>query len=236
MHKNFSAMILAAGFGSRLMPLTKDLPKPLININGITLLENSINFLKKLGCKKIVINSHYKYKKIQEFLKKRKDKNDIFFIYEKEILDTGGGVKNAIDYFTNKNIIVINSDIFWQKDNLYDARKLIKKYTTNLNPQLLLVDKKNAYGLDKPNGDFILRKSKILKFKIGDPILYYSGLQIINTDILSEFKNKIFSFNEVWRHLIDNQVLHGQIMTTNWYHVGDIRGLTIAKKLIFSIK
>ena len=54
-------MILAAGFGKRMMPLTKELPKPLIKINGITLLDNSINFLKKLGCNEIIINTHYKY-------------------------------------------------------------------------------------------------------------------------------------------------------------------------------
>ena len=68
MNKNFSAMILAAGFGSRMKPLTNNLPKPLLDINGITLLDNAINFLKLLGCDEIVVNSHYHHLKIRNLI------------------------------------------------------------------------------------------------------------------------------------------------------------------------
>ena len=71
MNLNYSGMILAAGFGKRMLQLTKDKPKPLIDINGITLLDNSINFLKKLGCSEIIINTHYKHNLIKNLIKNR---------------------------------------------------------------------------------------------------------------------------------------------------------------------
>ena len=222
-------MILAAGFGKRMLPLTKDVPKPLIDINGITLLDNSINFLKKLGCTQIIINTHYQHTKIQKSINLRKSQNNIKLIYEKEILDTGGGVKNAIPHFNNNNILIINSDIFWREENLKDARLLITNY--NQLPRLLLVSKKNAFGLFKNNGDFVLNKNKVLRFKEGDEIIFFSGLQILNLDIFKNFSNGKFSFNVVWNYLIDKERLCGQIMQSNWYHVGDIQGLTIARKL-----
>lgn len=160
----FSGMILAAGYGKRMMPLTKYLPKPLLDINGITLLENSINFLRKIGCSQILINTHYQNNKIEDFIKKIDNSKDITLIYEKEILDTGGGIKNAINHFENNNLIVINSDIFWRKDNLNDVKNLIYSYKNNMNPHLLLVSKNNANGIDKKNGDFNINNKKISRY------------------------------------------------------------------------
>ena len=153
---NYSGMILAAGFGKRMLPLTRDKPKPLIEINGLTLLGNSINFLTKLGCKEIIINTHYKYSQIQNLINTSYNNKNIKLVYEKEILDTGGGVKNAIPFFTNDNILVISSDIYWQKKNLIDAELVIKSYSKNNNMHLLLSKKNKSYGLSKSTGDFII--------------------------------------------------------------------------------
>jgi len=231
MKNNFSSMILAAGFGKRMMPLTKESPKSLIDINGITLLDNSINFLKKIGCDEIIINTHYKFTKINEHIKKKKYNCNIRLVHEPEILDTGGAIKNAIDLFNNKNIIIINSDIFWRNKNIKDVKNLITKYNLNKKPHLLLVDKINTNGLNKEFGDFVLDKNKVLRFKEGDPIFFYSGLQIINLDIFKTFLSKKFSINIVWDYLISREMLFGEIMRTNWYHVGDMQGLDIARKL-----
>ena len=231
MNIKFSGMILAAGYGKRLMPLTKDIPKPLISINGITLLDNSINFLKNLGCNQIIINTHYMNIKIENFVNKRRDKNIITLIHEEEILDTAGAVKNAINFFENENIIVINSDIFWQNKNIQDAKKLILKYKNHQIPHLLLVKKINAFGLDNFIGDFILEGDKIKRFKKGNKIIYYSGFQILNLAIFKNILSKIISFNSIWDNLIDKDKLSGSIMSSNWYHVGDMKGLEIAKKI-----
>ena len=94
------AMILAAGFGKRLNPLTLECPKPLLKIGNETFLSNTINFLEKLAIKKVVINTHYLANQITEYLNKKNFKLDIEIINEKEkILDTGGGILNALRFF-----------------------------------------------------------------------------------------------------------------------------------------
>jgi len=232
MIKKFSGMILSAGFGKRMLPLTKNLPKSLIEINGITLLANSINFLKDLGCDQIIINSHFEHLKIYEMINERKDKNLIKLIYEEEILDTGGGVKNAIPYFVYDDIIVINSDVFWINQNIDDVTLLIKNYFQFNFSQLLLVDQNNAFGLSKNNGDFSLQNNFVNRYNHGDKIIYYSGLQIINSNIFNNFSDKKFSFNLVWDSLIKEGKLCGKVMKSKWYHVGDVEGLSKANELL----
>ena len=231
----YSGMILAAGFGKRMMPLTLDKPKPLITIKGITLLENSINFLEFLGCDEIIINIHYKHELIQKFISKKFNKHNIKLIYENEILDTGGGIKNASSFFSHKDIIVINSDIYWHKSNLIDVKLLIKLYSDNKNKKntyLLLSEKKNSHGLNKSDGDFTINNlNEILRFKNGDKIIYFTGLQIFHLDILKKFNQKKFSVNIIWDYLIDKNSLFGMVMRSDWYHVGDIQGLNIVRKL-----
>jgi hypothetical protein len=121
--------------------------------------------------------------------------------------------------------------VFWRDENINSVNLLIDQYKKNFDTSLLLVSEKNAYGIKKQFGDFSLRENLILRFKKGDMNYFYSGLQILNTDIFKNFNQKIFSFNLVWDYLIDKKILRGKIMHSNWYHVGDIQGLNIAKKL-----
>tara|TARA_B100002051_G_C16520350_1_gene527386 strand:- start:2 stop:703 length:702 start_codon:yes stop_codon:yes gene_type:complete len=228
----FSGMILAAGFGKRMLPLTKNLPKPLIEVNGISLLDNAINFLKKLGCNQIIINTHFKNLQIQQKINQRKDKNIITLIHEEELLDTGGAVKNAIPYFDNSNILLINSDVFWTDENINDAKTLVDDYFNFNLPHLLLVEKRNAIGLDRNTGDFCLNKKIVEKYKQGDQIIYYSGLQILNCNFFNNFSIKKFSFNLVWDSWINDKKLCGKVMKSKWYHVGDIEGLSKANELL----
>jgi len=188
-------MILAAGYGKRMMPFTQSEPKPLLNINGITLLENSINFLTKLGCKKIIINTHYLNHQIESFINQLKERKKIITIHEKEILDTGGGIKNIIPHINSNNLLVVNSDVFWTKNNLNDARLLINNFDIHNNSTLLLSNKENSYGLDKMNGDFILKDNKIIRYLKGEEIIFYSGLQILNVNSIKNFSDKKFSIN-----------------------------------------
>ena len=97
------AMILAAGFGKRLNPLTIDLPKPLLKIGKETLLSNTLNFLESYGAKEVVINVHYLREKILNYIKIKKFRMDIKIVEEKNnILDTGGWILNALNYFSNE--------------------------------------------------------------------------------------------------------------------------------------
>jgi len=231
MLNSFSAMILAAGYGKRMLPLTLNLPKPLIKIKKTTLFDNMINFLKILGCTQIVINTHYKHEQIAEVIKKNYCMHNIELIYEKKVLDTGGGIKNAISSFKNKNILVTNADIFWQNSNLNDVKNLINNFSSTDLCKLLLVEKKYAFGLKKNTGDFTISNGNVKRYVNGDQIIYYSGMQMINLEIFGDIKENKFSLNTVWDSLIKKNLLIGQLMSSNWFHVGDMQGLNIAQQI-----
>ena len=99
MLKPFSAMILAAGYGKRMLSLTDKVPKPLVKVNDVSLLKNCIDFLFKIGCKEIIINTHYKHNLINNFINQYYNTFNIKISYEENILDTAGGVKNAMHLF-----------------------------------------------------------------------------------------------------------------------------------------
>ena len=225
MQKPFSAMILAAGYGKRMLSLTNNLPKPLLKIHNVSLLKNCIDFLFKIGCKKIVINTHYKHNLISDFIKQSYNTFDIKISYEEHILDTAGGVKNAMELFDEENILVTNSDIFWKNENEKDVINLISNYNSRDECRLLLVEKKIAHGIINKEGDFSFDKNSVTRWKANDKVFYYSGLQIIALDIIKDINSTKFSFNEVWDIQIKKKKLFGNLMSSNWYHVGNIKGL-----------
>ena len=104
-------MILAAGYGKRMHNLTHSIPKPLLKINNKELLRHNIDFFINLGCDKIIINTHYLHDKIQLCIDDHYSDRNIILSYEPTLLNTGGGIKNALSYLENKNFIVTNSDI-----------------------------------------------------------------------------------------------------------------------------
>ena len=125
------AMILAAGFGKRLNPLTLSTPKPLLKIGKETLLSNTINFLEKYGIEEAVINVHYLPDQIIEYLNKKKFNLKITIINEKEkILDTGGGVFNALKYF-KESFVCINPDTIWNFNYLVELKKMENNFFLN---------------------------------------------------------------------------------------------------------
>jgi len=225
---SFSAMVLAAGYGTRMLSLTTDIPKPLVKINNITLLENVIEFLFKIGCKKIVLNTHYKHNLISEFVNKFYPTSNIDILYEKNILDTAGAVKNAIGLFEEENILVTNSDIFWKNENELDVCELVNNFNSREECKLLLVEKEKAYGFINKTGDFSFKNNNLKRWKNGDRVIYYSGLQMISLNILKNFTSTKFSFNDVWDFQIDKNNLYGNLMFSNLYHVGDKNGLNEA--------
>ena len=225
MLKSFSAMILAAGFGKRMLPLTDKIPKPLLKVNNISLLKNVIDFLFKIGCVKIIINTHYKHHVIYDFINEYYNSSNILISYEENILDTGGGVKNAISLFDNENVLVTNSDIYCKKENEEDVIDLINNFNTKEECRLVLVEKEKAHGFINKVGYFSLKNNEVIRWKIGDKVIYYSGLQIISLNIFKDFSSKKFSFNEVWDNQIRKNSLYGNIMSSHLYHVGEIKGL-----------
>ena len=159
------AMILAAGFGKRVHPLTLERPKPLLKIGNETLLSNTLKFLETSGVKEVVINTHYLKEQIIDYVKKNKFNLTINIVEENnKILETGGGVLNALKYFSNENFLIINPDTIWNSNYLKDLELMEKIFFENKKSKciLLLVNKKKSF--DKSfKGDFNLENNIISK-------------------------------------------------------------------------
>lgn len=124
------AMILSAGFGKRVHPLTLKYPKSLLKIGKETLLSNTLKFLEQIKIEHVVINCHYLADQIIEYIKKNKFRLKINIVHEKDrILDTGGGVLNAIEYFSNESFLIINPDTIWNSHYLQDVNIMKKEFS-----------------------------------------------------------------------------------------------------------
>ncbi|MFL2892327.1 MAG: sugar phosphate nucleotidyltransferase [Candidatus Pelagibacter sp.] len=221
-----TGLILCAGFGKRVAPLTNTTPKPLLKIKNDTLLENSINFLKKCGIKKILINTHYLSHELENFIKNKNYQNEVKLFFEKEILDTGGGIKNLVKNDTDEDFLIINPDTIWKDNYLTEIEKMKKFYfDKNLNNILMLVKKSKSFD-KRLKGDFTLKDNLVSKENINNYI--FTGCQILNKSILTSINEDKFSISQVWDKEIKNKQLYGIESVNEFFHVTD---LEIYKKL-----
>ena len=219
---SFNLMILAAGYGKRMNNLTDSNPKPLLKINNKELLRYNIDFFTNLGCKKIVINTHYLHDKIQNWIEEHYADRNVILSYEPTLLNTGGGIKNALSSLGDKNFIVTNSDILWKEENTKDVLKFINNYQEIETCKLLLADDSNFEGLKKSEGDFKYEDGLLKRWKKNDPYLFYTGLQIINPVVFDLIKDSSFSINKLYDLLIAKHNLQGELSYSSIAHIGDI--------------
>jgi len=216
------AMILAAGFGKRLNPVTLNCPKPLLKIRKETLLSNTIHFLEESGVKEAIINVHYLSDQIIEYVKKKKFNLKINILNEKEkILDTGGGILNALKYF-NESFVCINPDTIWNLNYLKELKKMESNFFINKKKCYLLVVHKERSFDKNLNGDFNLKNEIITRKKHQDLKYIYTGLQIINPEVFLNISNKVFSVNKIWNKLIEKNELYGLESKINFLHVSTL--------------
>ena len=210
-------MILAAGLGKRMQPLTLKTPKPLLEINNYTLLERAINLLIGHGVQEISINVHYLPDQIKSFINRKKFKVKITISNEENLLlDTGGGVLKGTQNFGDNPFFVINPDTVWSKHYLTELKSLEVIYLKNNKPTLLLVNKK--LSIDPSfKGDFNLNNEKISKDSENQFI--FTGLQIINRGVFTNEKSEVFSLNKVWNKLIKDKNLLGLESNQKFYHL-----------------
>lgn len=227
------AMILAAGFGKRINPLTLERPKPLLRMGNETLLSNTLKFLESYNIKDVVINVHYLENQIIDYINKKNFNLNIKIVKEEgKILNTGGGILNAIKYFSNKPFLVINPDTLWNKNYLKELKEMEKNFSKNqYKCSLLLVNKKKSFD-QSLKGDFDL-KNKLINRKEKNKLNFiYTGLQIIKPEVFNSINENIFSINKVWDSLIEKNELHGAESIVDFLHVST---LEIYKKLLENI-
>ena len=224
--KIHTALILCAGFGKRLNPITINTPKPLLIIKNLTLLDHCINLIVKLNIKKVLINSFYLKEQINEFVRNHNYNIEIKVIEDGEnILDTGGGILNLIDKSNDNNFLIFNPDTIWNNDYANEINHMINLYfNQNLKNILLLVKKDLSF--DKSLlGDFDLENNLINQNK---KRYIYTGCQILNKSIFKNKKITNFSITKIWSDLIKEKHLNGLESKLKFYHATN---LEIFKKL-----
>jgi|TARA_B110000211_G_scaffold234317_1_gene303477 MurNAc alpha-1-phosphate uridylyltransferase len=209
-------MILAAGLGKRMQPITLKTPKPLIKIGNKNLLDRAIELLINHGVEEIAINVHHLADQIKSFINERKYKAKII-IYDEQraLLDTGGGILNATKSF-KEPFLVVNPDTLWRDSYLNELKNLEDLYYKKKKSCLLLVNKNLSFD-SSFKGDFNLLNDTISRNSSNKFI--FTGLQILDQSVFNPIKVKIFSMNKIWDYLIKNDYLYGVESKQQFYHL-----------------
>ena len=225
-----SALILCAGFGKRLNPLTLKTPKPLLTFKNKTILEKCISIIIKLGIKKIYLNTFYLGEQISNFIKDKTFPIDIQIIDDgKNILDTGGGILNMINNSSENDFLVFNPDTIWSDNYIKEIKDMCNIYSSNKLDNILLIVKKEL-SFDKSfRGDFQLRNNSLKKTNKNNFI--YIGCQILNRNLFKNHKPKNFSITEIWNELLKKNGLNGFESFNKFYHLTNLETFKKLKDL-----
>jgi N-acetyl-alpha-D-muramate 1-phosphate uridylyltransferase len=229
-----TAMVLAAGLGTRMRPITDTLPKPLVEIAGRTLLDHAIDRLALVGVERVVVNVHYKAEMVTAQLALRQQPR-IAISAEAELLETGGGVAHALpllgDWF-----FVVNSDVFWLDGKDHALARLAAIFdAARMDAVLLLQRTVTAVGYEG-NGDYFLdplgtprrrREREIAPF-------LFSGVQLLHRRLFHGIEERRFSLNRVYDRAERAGRLHAIVHDGEWYHVGTPEGLSATRARLSS--
>ena len=216
-----SALILCAGYGKRLNPVTLEIPKPLLKLNNITMLENCINLIIKLGIKKICLNTFHLKEQIIDFVNTKNFEADIQIVEDgKEILDTGGGILKMINHIDDDDYLVFNPDTVWNESYVDDIFNMQNFYFSNKLKNILLVTNKSLSFDKSLKGDFNLIDSKLNKEDNNNFI--YIGCQILNKNLFEKYRVNRFPISKIWNELLEKKQLVGYESLNKFYHLTNL--------------
>ena len=215
------AMILAAGLGSRMQPLTLKTPKPLIKIGNHNLLERSIDLLIQHGVKELVINVHHLADQIENFIKDKDLKIKVTISNERnELLDTGGGIFKGTESFHDDPFLVLNPDTVWSSKYKDELNLLEELYNKSKKTCLLVV--KKSFSFDNSfKGDFNVDDDNRISRNHANEFIF-TGMQILNRKIFRKNKKNIFSMNDIWNDLIVEKNILALKSNQKFYHLNSI--------------
>ncbi len=220
----WSVMIFAAGFGTRMKPLTNDRPKPLVEVADAPLIDHALHLTEALPAARTVVNLHYKAEMLDAHLSGR----DLYTIVEDpDILDTGGGLRNALPLLDADVVMTLNPDAIWGGLN---PLKLLEAawQPDKMDGLLMCIPPEACLGFDGA-GNFI--RDTAGRITRGDGLVY-GGAQIIKTQLLSQIPQKVFSLNRLWDLMIAQNSLYAVEYGSKWCDVGHPGGIPLAETLI----
>jgi N-acetyl-alpha-D-muramate 1-phosphate uridylyltransferase len=226
MTKVSTAMLLAAGLGTRMKPLTDTRPKPLIEVAGRTLIDRVLDKLVAQGVTRAVVNVHYLAPMLVTHLKQRKDLEIIISDETAEVLETGGGVVKALPFLGDDPFFVVNTDVTWATAGDATFARMAEAYDPNTMDALLLLAEMGATMGFRGPGDFYLAPDGQLIRRGDKPTAPYvfAGTHITRGELLRGYEAKPFSANVYWNQFGKAGRLFGTVMSPFWMHVGDPAG------------
>lgn len=228
------AMVLAAGLGTRLRPLTGSLPKPLVEIAGKTLLDHAIDRLRMAGVAEVVVNLHYKREMMAAALAKRRQPR-IALSHEETLLDTGGAVARALPLL-DEAFYVVNSDVFWLDGKDPALERLAQAFDPERMDAMLLLQRTVAAVGYEGSGDYFLdtlgrpvrrRERQIAPF-------IFAGVQILHRRLFEGVADPVFSLVRLYDRAEEEGRLMGLVHDGEWFHVGTIEGLEATRRRLSS--
>ena len=227
-----SAMVLAAGLGTRMRPLTNDRPKPLIEAAGRTLIDRSLDRVEEIGVNRAVVNLHYMPEMLRDHLSTRAVPSIEYSDETDELLETGGGIVRALPLLGGDPFVVINSDNIWIGDDALSP--LTRAWRPEeMDVLLLLVPVDSAIGYTR-SGDFELDDDARLVRRGKNPsaAFVFSGAQIIKPEVFANAPNGPFSLNVIWDEVIAAGRAFGVVHPSGWCDVGTPDGLRLAEAAV----
>ncbi|RAU23474.1 mannose-1-phosphate guanylyltransferase [Paramagnetospirillum kuznetsovii] len=225
------AMVLAAGLGLRMRPITLTTPKPLVSVAGRTMLDRALDHLGRAGIDNLVVNTHWLPDAIKEHLAGR---GEVRLSHEDVLLETGGGVAKALPLLGHAPFFVANSDIIWTDGATPALERLAHAWVdADMDALLLLQPVKTAVGYDG-KGDFFINANDTLRRRgeADSAPLLFSGVQILHPRLFEGAPEGKFSLNVLYDRALAKGRLHGLVHDGNWYHVGTPEALPRVEALL----
>jgi MurNAc alpha-1-phosphate uridylyltransferase len=229
-----SAMVLAAGLGTRLRPLTEHLPKPLVEVGGRTLLDHAIDRLALVAVERVVVNVHYRAGMIAAHLARR-DHPQIAISEEAELLDTGGGVRHALPLL-GETFFVINSDVLWMDGRDHALARLAATFDPDRMDAVLLLQRTvTAVGYDGIGDYFLdpLGRPRRRREREVAPYLF-AGIQLLHRRLFHGVDERVFSLVSLYDRAEAAGRLGAIVHDGEWYHVGTPEGLATTRERLSS--
>ena len=226
-----TAMVLAAGLGTRMRPLTDETPKPLIKVSGKPLIDYALDRFADAGVTRAIVNVHYLPDQVEDHVATRTAPEIVISDERALLLETGGGLKKARAEFGDEPLFCTNTDaIMIDGDGAEACAQLAEAWDASaMDALLLLVPIERTSGYDG-RGDFTRDKSGKIALRAGDAAPHvFTGLQILNPALIDEGPDGPFSTRLLWDAAAARGRLHGVIYGGDWLHVGDPQGLKDAE-------
>jgi MurNAc alpha-1-phosphate uridylyltransferase len=227
-------MVLAAGLGTRMRPLTDDTPKPLLKVRGKALIDRLLDPLVAAGVKRIVVNVHYLAEQVEAHVQARTDVEVVISDERGEVLETGGALAKARGLLGNDPIFVLNTDAFWAPESVEPYLELAAAFDpVTEDERLLVADTSRALGFDGP-GDFFMDEAQRLvrRGATASAPWAYAGVRIMKPQLYDGMAAERFSALKIWDSLIPGGRLAGYPLDRFWLHVGDPQAMADAEMWI----